>query len=153
MTVFTTDISVTLNDLQAVGASGTDPVLFDNVAAQAVSVIETITGVFFEAQYRETPVSVGDAAWLKKAVVYQIAFMLENPDTLSRMAASSVSQDGVSVSVSDGLAFVLAPLAKRSLANCSWAKSGTIRVAPAEEARANNFLNSDNHPWFPLGAA
>lgn len=152
MTAFTTDITVTLSDLQAVGGSGVDPASFDSASPQAISTIETITGVFFTAIYREGELSVGDAAWLKKAALYQIMFVLENPDVLSRTAVSSISQDGLSMSATDGLTFVLAPLAKRALNNCSWAKSGTVRVSPASATVELGAVVSDNHPWYPLGA-
>lgn len=152
MTAFTTDITLSLTDLQAVGGSGVDFTRFDSVSPQAISVVETVTGVFFQADYREVYTSVSDAAWLRKAAAYQTLFMLENEDILSRTAVSSLSQDGISVSAPDSLTFVLAPLAKRALNNCSWAKTGTLKVAPSAEVDVVSPLVSDDHAWYPLGA-
>jgi hypothetical protein len=153
MTAFTADIQVSITDIYNVTGTKADIVTLQNLTPQAVSTIETISGVFFEAAYREVAISVSDAAWLKKAACYQTQFMLENPDLLSRPAVSSLSQDGVSVSAPDGLTFVLAPLARRSLGNVSWAKSGTLRVAPAIVEKTDvSFLTSDAHDWAPLGA-
>jgi hypothetical protein len=94
---------------------------------------------------------VSDAAWLKKAALYQVIFMVEN-DVLTNKSVTSISQDGLSINAPDGLTFILAPLAKRAINNCSWTKSGTLKVqAPDELSAAGNFLVDDNHPWAPLG--
>jgi len=61
-----------------------------------------------------------------------------------------MTQDGVHVQAFNELTFVLAPLAKRALANCSWGKSGTMRVSLENETAVEDFLVSDNHPWTPL---
>jgi hypothetical protein len=154
MSTYTADIQISLTDLYSITGSNVDVNALQGMTPQAVSLIETVSGVFFEAAYREYPISVSDAAWLKKASIYQVQFMLENSDLLTRPAVSSLSQDGVSVSAPDGLTFVLAPLAKRALGNCSWAKSGTLRVAPAIVEKTDaSFLTSDAHDWAPLGSA
>ncbi len=150
MATFTTDISVSLTDLYSITGSNVDVLALEQVIPQAISVIETISGVFFEAAYREVTITISDAAWLKKAAIYQAQFTLDNPDTLSRPSVSSLSQDGVSVSAPDSLTFVLAPLAKRALGNVSWAKSGTLKVALADTVDSTDFLVSDAHPWAPL---
>jgi hypothetical protein len=95
---------------------------------------------------------VSDAAWLKKAALYQVIFMVEN-DVLTNKSVTSISQDGLSINAPDGLTFILAPLAKRAINNCSWAKNGTIKVAaPDAVVTAKDFLTSDAHAWAPLGA-
>lgn len=151
MTEYTADITVDITDLYAVTNVTDNVTNIQALIPQAVSLIETITGVFFQAAFREVEISVTDAAWLKKAALYQTAFMIEN-DVLSSKSVTSVSQDGLSISAQDGLTFVLAPLAKRSLGNCAWAKSGTIKVAAPDAVEPlGNFLIDDNHAWAPLG--
>lgn len=153
MAEFTADISVDLTDLYTITGSQEAVSALQAVVPQAISVIETISGVFFAAQYRDVTITGGDAAWLKKAAIYQAQFIIENSDLLSRPAVSSLSQDGVSVSAPNELTFVLAPLAKRALANCSWSRSGTLKVSVADETTVEDFLVSDNHPWTPLVGA
>ena len=151
MASFTTDISVSITDLYTITSNTDDIAALQNEVPKAVSVIETITGVFFEAAYREVTITTADAAWLKKAAIYQLVFMREQTDILTRQAVSSISQDGLSLSAPDGLTFVLAPLAKRAIGNCSWAKSGTFKVTPMPKTASVDPLSSDDHPWFPLG--
>lgn len=153
MKVFTGDIAVTPQDLSAVlgGQSGL-PADTTVQVAQATSVIETLTGVFFAEAFRDTVLSVSDAGWLKRAAVFQTAWLVEQEDALSRMSALRVTQDGLEIIAEDALTFVLAPLAKRALNNCSWAKNGTYRVAPATTSMADvKLLSADNHPWHPMG--
>lgn len=154
MTTFTADIAISLTDLYSITGSNVDVNALTAMTPQAISLIETVSGVFFEAAYRESTISVSDAAWLKKAAIYQLQFMIENSDLLTRPSVSHLTQDGVSVTAPDALTFILAPLAKRALGNCTWAKSGTLRVAPASETETDiSFLTNDNHPWTPLVGA
>jgi hypothetical protein len=151
MTAFTADISVDLNDLYTVSNVTESVNAMQALVPQAISLIETITGVFFSATYREVEISVTDAAWLKKAALYQTIFMVEN-DVLTNKSVTSVSQDGLSINAPDGLTFILAPLAKRAINNCSWTKSGTLKVAaPDAVATSNDFLTNDAHAWSPIG--
>jgi hypothetical protein len=122
-----------------------------SAVTQATSLIETITGVFFLGADREVTITTTDAVWLKKATIYQAVFQLDQAEIYSRAGVNRLSQDGVSVESPNALTFVLAPLAKRALGNCSWAKSGTLKVAMSDEPESEDFLVSDNHPWYPLG--
>lgn len=155
MATYTESIIVTANDVYSAVGSNADVNTLNAVIPQAQSVIETLTGVIFDASLREVAVSKTDVAWIKKAVIFQTQWMLDNPDSLSRTDAASISQDGVSVTAGDKLTFVVAPLAKRALANASWSKSGTIRVAVGDREPVEDFLVSDDdsqYPWIPLGA-
>ena len=119
--------------------------------ATATFVIESISGVIIELPDALTTFGATDLAWLKRAVIFQTAWIIDQTDFQSRLNASSLSQDGVSVSASDDLTFVLAPLAKRSLNNCSWARSGTLTVTPADGTPVvGDFTVSDNHSWTPM---
>lgn len=151
MTEFTGDITVNITDLYNSTGATADIGVLQTTIPQAVSVIETITGVFFEAAYREVSITISDAAWLKKAALYQTIFMLEN-EVIYNKSVTSISQDGLSINAQDGLTFILAPLAKRALGNCSWGRSGTLKVSPTGETKVLDFLVDDNHAWSPLGA-
>ena len=153
MAIFTGDIQVSYNEVYASTGTSYDPVDMLAQIEQAIATIELVSGVFAKAYEREIPLSVTDAAWIKRAVIYQTAWNINNPDSVSRQAVSSISQDGLSLSAPNELTFVLAPLAKRALGNCSWAKSGTLTVAPAVVENTNtSFLTNDDHAWTQLGA-
>jgi hypothetical protein len=151
--IYTENIEANISDAYVLtGANVAVPDL-EIALGQASVLIETVSGVLLSSEERTTPITVADAVWVRKAIVFQAAWMIEQYGVLSRQAVSSLSQDGLSVSAPDGLTFVLAPLAKRALNNCSWAKTGTLRVAAPDEIDPVNPLVSDNHPWFPLGVA
>lgn len=152
MTVFTEDITVAMPDVYVLTGVYPDAPLVASSIEQAKMLIEAISGVFFSAADRTLPLESADAVWLRKAAVFQAAWLVDQTAVFSRQGVSSLSQDGLSVSARDDLSFVLAPLAKRALNNCSWAKSGTLKVAPAEVVPTGSFLTSDDHAWSPLGA-
>lgn len=151
MAIFTDSIEVTIDDLYAVATTNVSPISLMDKIPQAVSVIETVTGVFFNADFRDVEISTRDAAWLKRAAAYQLAFMLEQNGLTSRQSVTSLSQDGLSVNAPDELTFVLAPLAKRALANTSWSRSGTTPVKIDKTRTAFDPTVSDDHAWYPLG--
>lgn len=153
MTVYTEDITVAMPDVYTLTGVNADAALVASSIEQAKMLVETVSGVLFRAEERSNPIETSDAVWLRKAAVFQAAWLVEQTAVFSRQGVSSLSQDGLSVSAPDGLTFVLAPLAKRALNNCSWAKTGTMRVSAPDEVSAVSPLVSDNHPWFPLGAA
>lgn len=155
MSTFTGDIIVNSADVYTLsGSSLNDPLEVEKVVSQATTVIETLTGVFFRADERDAEIQTSDAAWLKKAVILQSVWMLEQVDILSRQSVSSISQDGLSLQAPDSLTFVLAPLAKRALKNCSWTKTGTMRVAaPSEATPVGSFLTDDSGVWTPIASA
>jgi hypothetical protein len=152
MTVYTSNIEVTTSDVYTMSGTNPDITTIQNSIQQAQFFIETVVGVPFIAADRDIPISTTDAAWIKKAVVFQVIWLMGQVAPLERQSVSQLSQDGVSVTAPDELTFVLAPMAKRALNNCSWAKTGTLKVAPAEVPDADtSFLTSDNHAWAPLG--
>lgn len=148
MQTYTEPIVITPDDVfTATGVSVTMTAIM-----QSANVIESLTGVFLNAAERTTPISRNDAGWIRRAVIFQTVWADENPDHLTRANASSISQDGVSVSASDGLTFVLAPMAKRALQNCTWTNSGTLEVAPAStRVHDTDWITSDAHGgWRPM---
>lgn len=152
MKVFTGDIIIQGSDVLIYTGVNLDGFVLMDMTSQATAAIETVTGVFTRAIERETPVSVSDAAWIRRAIIYQAAWLATNGDAPSRTAVSHLAQDGVVVNAPNELTFVLAPLAKRALNNCSWAKNGTYRVAPATTSMSDvKLLANDNHQWDKMG--
>lgn len=151
-TVFTGDIVVTSADV--IAATNTKHVASD-IDAQipaATSTIEIVTGAFMHQADRVVPMWATDAAWLKRAVIYQVIWELEHPDMLSEMTVSNISQDGVSASLPDAMVQVLAPLARRAIKQCTWSKSGTTRLqSPFRIYTQVDATVSDNHGgWHTL---
>lgn len=151
MAVFEGNIEASLPDLHAIAGSNVDAQEAAKALDQASTVVESISGVIFDSEYRDLPVTKGDALWIKRAVVFQAVWLLEQKDSLSRVGASSLSQDGLSVSASDELTFVLAPMAKRALNNCSWNGSKTVSVDAGKVKRVTDFHIDDSGPWTPAG--
>lgn len=151
-TGYTENIEVSLPDLFSVAGAQTDVDAATKALDRAVFIIETLSGVVFEAEFRDLFLKKSDALWVKRATLFQAAWLLEHPDVLNRLGAASISQDGQSVQAMDDLTFVLAPLAKRALDNCSWHKHGTHVVASSRRTEVGSILISDNHAWSPIGS-
>lgn len=150
--VFEGDVAVTVADVLSYTGSNLD---YNTVAINiqmAISTIEIISGAFLTAADRIIPLYTQDAAWLKRAAIYQTLWLVAHPDSATQQNFQSVSQDGQSVTNRDGLDVVLAPLAKRALKQCSWAKHGTIRLqSPFRIYTQVDATVSDNHGgWNPL---
>lgn len=144
--VFDGDIIVTAADVLTYTGSKVAYDIIADAIPQAISTVEIITGAFLTADDRTVPLFKADAAWIKRAVIYQTLWILEHPDSTTQQNFSSLSQDGQSVSNRDGLDVILAPLAKRALKQCSWAKHGTIRLqSPFRIYTQVDATVSDNH--------
>lgn len=154
MSEFTEDIYVDIYELQPLLAGRVVPVE-EIVPAldRAKNIIETVSGVIFVAEFRSKYLMRSDAYWIKQATSFQTIWMIEHPEAMSATAVASLSQDGLSVDAPDEMTFVLAPLAKRALANCSWMKNSTIQVTGKTAAKDGSILTSDNHKWSPIGSA
>ena len=146
MAEFTNNIVVSTSNVYELINPNTPIDAVTTAIAHASAMIESITGVFLNSADREVHPQARDAVWIRKAIAFQAAWMLEQPDALSRMGVSSLSQEGISVNATDALTFVLAPMAKRTLQNCSWTQSGTVHVE-APRVRGVDILVSDAHPW------
>lgn len=152
MATYEENIEGSLTELYALSGSTVDPTLAATTLGRAATIIETISGAVFSVAFREQPISTTDAYWLSRATTFQAAWLLSHEDALTTMGVNSLSQDGLSVNASDGLTFVLAPMAKRALSNCSWTKTGTLNVDGNVRMSADiSFLTNDNHPWVPMG--
>lgn len=69
-----------------------------------------------------------DLEWLKKAVVWQAAWLPSQPGILGRVMAQSVTQDGTSAQFRSAADQTLAPLAQRAIKNLSWMGSRSLRT-------------------------
>lgn len=104
----------------------------DETVALAQSVIEARVGRLGD---QTAVISTRDLGWLKRAVAFQSAWLTAHPDVLTRIDATSVSQDGASTQVrGDGL--VLAPLAKAAIRRVSWRGSRSIYTPSVFRTRA-----------------
>lgn len=150
--VFEGDVVVSSYDVQSYTGTQVDPDLISASLLQAISTIEIISGAFLGSADRIIPLFKQDAAWLKRAVIYQTLWVIDHPDSITQQNFASLSQDGQSVTNRDGLDVVLAPLAKRALKQCTWAKHGTIRLqSPFRIYTQVDATMSDNHGgWTKL---
>lgn len=111
----------TAQDVQSL----TGKVVDDLVVLQAQAVIELTSGGRV-ASLDSTLLSTRNLDWLRRAVSYQAAWMVDQPDLFTRMDVSTMSQDGASATIRrDGL--VLAPLARHCLKRLSWRGMRTIK--------------------------
>lgn len=147
MAEYTDNIVVNLPELYTIAGAQTDVDAATKALDQATAVIELVSGVVFDAEFREIPVSKSDALWVRRAVVFQAAWILSNEESLSHLSATSISQEGLRIDVEDDLSWVLAPLAKRSLQNCSFNQNRTQRVSSRRRARPFDYTVDDNHAW------
>ncbi len=91
----------------------------------AQGVIDLFAGVTLAALPNLSPRNI---RLLKLAAGYQAAWQVAQVDVPSRTEVQQVQQDGVSFSTGHPDALVLAPLARRALAQLSWRRNRTVRV-------------------------
>lgn len=99
-----------------------------------------------------------DIHWIRTAIIWQAAWLIQQPDYTGRQNVDAIQQDGQNIHYAPNpsmegkeYAVTLAPLAARALKNLSWKSSRTIDVPRREgsERDAKKFLIADglNHPW------
>lgn len=91
---------------------------------QAQGVIDLFSG----ATETTEDLNVRNLRLLKAAAAYQAAWMAAQVDVPGRVEVSRVDQDGVEVHPAHEDALVLAPLARRALAQLSWRRRATVTV-------------------------
>lgn len=112
----------TIADVAAI----TGQVVIQDQIDQANSVIEVIAGRIYTLAVTNT--GSRDLEWMKRAVAYQVAWTLAQPDLLQRIDFTKISEGaGRPVEIKDH-ALVLAPFAKRALGRVSWLKSRSLHV-------------------------
>lgn len=92
---------------------------------------------------------------LKLAVAYQTAWMTQHPDVYTTLDVRSVTTDGMSWTVDNPQAGVLAPLAKMAIARLSWKRNRSIYIRSAADRQAGyvpptlNTTNADLDDFLP----
>lgn len=107
----------------------------------AARVIEGVTGLIEEVE--RTDISGRDRYWLKLAVSFQAAWLIEQPDFLERNMVSAASQDGQSATGANPDWLVLAPMARRYLRKLSWRGTRTVSTQGTRPVIAN--VNDDDY--------
>lgn len=122
----------------------------DEQLAQANSVVEVRGGRLYSIS--ATRIGARNTEWLKRAVAYQAAWMLRQPDYFGRMDVTAISQDGRSSTLRDG-GMELAPLARVALNRCSWMRSRSMHVRSAFQdgtgAASDPSIDTDDDDWGP----
>lgn len=90
--------------------------------ARATSLIELAVGRTED----NTFIPARDLRWLKRAVAYQAAWMLAQPDLLTKADVKSSSQDGAWQVYKGGQ--LLAPLAKKCLKKLTWRGNRSVHT-------------------------
>lgn len=67
---------------------------------------------------------------LKLAVAYQSAWQTEHPDVFTTLDVRSVTTDGMSWTVDNPQAGVVAPLARMAISRLSWKRNRSIYIRP-----------------------
>lgn len=97
------------------------------------------------------PTRASDAEWLRRAVAFQAAWLLSQPDDTGRMDITSTGSSSAAVDFTD-TAVVLAPHAKQCLMRLSWLRSRTLPVRNAT-TRRGSCVDADgfrNGVWVPF---
>jgi hypothetical protein len=115
--------------------------------AQAQGVLDLFSGVTEDVDAEQ--LSTRDRRLLRQACAYQAAWMHGQIDVPTRTDVSQLNQDGLSFTVANPDALVLAPLARRALAQLSWRRPGTsIRLRRDADGVARFRCIEDVHDAF-----
>lgn len=121
---------------------------------QANGVIEMLAGRTYALAYSRT--GSRDQEWMRRAVAYQTAWLVAQPDLFGRLDLENLSSTGRGLSLRDN-GIVLAPMAKWALKRVSWLKSRSLHVrspyqdglspiSPNPDSAANDFYET----WSPM---
>jgi hypothetical protein len=94
-----------------------------------------------------------DAYYLKMAVAYQVVWMTQQPDLMTRLDLANLPAKGRPLTINVG-ALILGPLAKKALGRVSWLRSRALHVrSPFEDLYTANSVNFGEFifPWQPIG--
>lgn len=123
----------------------------DNVVASQ-QIVETVTN---RTPAASANIGKRDLIWLKRAVAYQAAWMLTQPDLFGRSAVQGVDQDGMRAMFSSKAAVYLAPLAIRAIKNLTWIKTKSLRVKTpfidaSLDGATNPLIDDSLWVWSPM---
>lgn len=121
------------------------------LAAQAV---EIATGLIEGTLAERVDISDRDLYWLKLMTCYQAAWLVAQPDYLTRNDVASASQDGQSATGASQDWLTLAPLARKTSRRLSW--RGTRPLATGTLSRTERLAlalresGDAKHEWRPI---
>jgi hypothetical protein len=73
-------------------------------------------------------ISLLDQTYVNFAIAYQCVWMAAQPDLFTRIGGiTNLTQDGLTMATNDPQAWVLSPVAKKSLMRCGFLRSRTLR--------------------------
>lgn len=129
------------------------------VTADALAHAHGVIDVFSGATEDDTDnLSARDLRLLEMAAAYQAAWMSTQIDSTGRMEVQRLVQDGAEITPAFPDSMVLAPLARRCLAQLSWRGTRTVTVTSGAtrfrtfEEYADAWLRDEAgcEPWRPL---
>ncbi len=123
----------------------------------AWSVIEAIIGRPAYELLATDPgnaMTIRDQYWLTKAVAFEAAWIVDNPDTFSNLDVSTINQSGQGGTLAAD-ALVVAPMARRCLRWVGWMKSRSVRIQrPRRYGLGQNWDNGlsdyNGQPWTSI---
>lgn len=132
----------------------TGSVVSEQIVLQANAAVEVVAGRTWLLGSDRT--GKADKEWMRRAVSYQAAWLLEQPDAFQRMDLLNLSAGGRGGTLTP-TGVVLAPMARWALRRVSWLRSRSVRVlsefidgeqawAPSAVAEFNDGLET----WEPM---
>lgn len=126
----------------------------DQTVLQANAAVEVVAGRTYSLGSNRTGRT--DTEWMRRAVSYQAAWLLEQPDAFQRMDLLNLSAGGRGATLTP-TGVVLAPMARWALRRVSWLRSRSVRIrtefvdggqalAPSATAEVNDELET----WEPI---
>lgn len=129
---------------------------------QAQFIIMIFTDISPDSSFQSSGVATGlistkNLRYLKFAVAYQTAWMLDHPDVFTNIDATNVSEDGLSFTQAHENAAILAPLARRSIKRLTWMRPNrSIRIGkkldpafPYIYGSRDSATADDSRDWSP----
>lgn len=130
----------------------TGTIVTDTDRNTAAHVIELLTGLIEEVA--RTDISDRDRYWLKLATAYEAVFVAATPDFRERLSIASLSEDGLSMTLANPDAHILAPLARKAIKRLSWRGPRGLNVSAIGGASSIVDVTSeaydDSLPWRPM---
>lgn len=106
--------------------------------AQATAIIELAMGIDLSNLANLRAIN---RRWAVYGICYQAAWMPGQPDLMSRIDVTTISQDGLALTPRDRNSLIIAPLASKALRRVTWKRSRTILVHQGRAARLSRLIN------------
>jgi len=123
----------------------TGEVLSDAQITKAQIIIDSFSGVTTDVP--QADLRDRDLLALKRATALQAAWMLRNPDVLTRWDSRKLTQSGVAVEFESADGMILAPLAKRWLKRLAWLQPKQIKPRARRRTRLSRYGGSGLGGW------